>query len=65
VLNVANEVAVESFLAEEIKFTQIPRLIEACLSKHAGLSAASLDELLAADHAARIYARHTIDLWGR
>ncbi len=34
VLNAANEVAVESFLAREISFTQIPELIERTLERH-------------------------------
>ncbi|MEO0557466.1 MAG: 1-deoxy-D-xylulose-5-phosphate reductoisomerase [Bacteroidota bacterium] len=52
VLNAANEVAVARFLAGEIRFPDIPRLVEAALA-HAPARAESLDALLAADAAAR------------
>ena len=52
-LNAANEVAVASFLSGELGFRQIPALIEAVLADHACTPVASLDDVLAADHAAR------------
>jgi 1-deoxy-D-xylulose-5-phosphate reductoisomerase len=64
VLNAANEVAVESFLAGEIQFTQIPLLIDSCLQVHAALAAHSLEDLLFADQSARQSAANTIRLWG-
>lgn len=48
VLNAANEVAVELFLAERIGFTDIPRIAERALADHRP-QAAGLDEILAAD----------------
>jgi len=49
-LNAANEVAVELFLQGRIGFMDIPRLIEAALTRHAALSEnASASELLAVD----------------
>ncbi|MBE9609395.1 1-deoxy-D-xylulose-5-phosphate reductoisomerase [Chitinilyticum piscinae] len=53
VLNAANEVAVAAFLQGRVRFTDIPRLIEATLSEHGGLPADSLAELLEADKLAR------------
>lgn len=52
-LNAANEVAVASFLAGGLGFRQIPALIEAVLADHACAPVANLDDVLAADHAAR------------
>lgn len=49
VLNGANEVAVEAFLKEIIKFTQIPDVIAEALSRHRSFSSPALDEILAAD----------------
>jgi 1-deoxy-D-xylulose-5-phosphate reductoisomerase len=64
ILNAANEVAVAAFLAEQIRFTQIPQLIESTLMAKVGLAAGSLDELLAADHQARTHAKALVAKWG-
>lgn len=53
VLNAANEIAVAAFLEEQIKFGDIPRLIEAACSTHQLQSASSLEIVLAADQWAR------------
>jgi len=53
VLNAANEVAVASFLAGALGFRQIPELIEAVMSDSQSRPLASVDEVLAADRAAR------------
>jgi 1-deoxy-D-xylulose-5-phosphate reductoisomerase len=53
VLNAANEVAVASFLAGTTGFRQIPALIEAVLSDVAWRPVGSLEDVLAADRAAR------------
>ena len=53
VLNAANEVAVEGFLQGRTGFLAIPDVLAATLDRHAGERAASLDELLALDAAAR------------
>ncbi|WP_348945157.1 1-deoxy-D-xylulose-5-phosphate reductoisomerase [Chitinibacter sp. FCG-7] len=63
ILNAANEVAVAAFLAEQIRFTQIPQLIESTLMAKAGLASGSLDELLAADHQARTHAQALVAKW--
>ena len=53
VLNAANEVAVASFLAGAAGFRQIPAMIEAVLSDVRSGSVDSLEDVLAADRAAR------------
>jgi len=52
VLNAANEVAVELFLAGRIGFADIPRMVERVLADHVP-QAADLDNILAADGWAR------------
>jgi 1-deoxy-D-xylulose-5-phosphate reductoisomerase len=52
-LNAANEIAVTAFLDRRIRFTDIPRLLEAALEKSPGGEPQSLDEVLAIDAAAR------------
>jgi 1-deoxy-D-xylulose-5-phosphate reductoisomerase len=49
----ADEVAVDLFLREKMKLTDIPRIIEAVLAKHRGQSHPSLDDIKAADGWAR------------
>ncbi len=58
ILNAANEVAVEGFLNKALRFTDIPRLIEAVLGQctHRA-SAESLEALLSVDEMARAAAR--------
>ena len=53
VLNAANEVAVESFLRNKIKFSQIPRFIERALSLHHPIPRPSLDEIIQVDRETR------------
>lgn len=53
VLNAANEVAVQRFLAGEIGFTDIPRLSQEALAAHEPLADDHLDNILAADAWAR------------
>lgn len=58
-LNAANEVAVERFLAGGIRYTEIPRVIEACLDRMASSSCstpATLAEVLEHDQRARAVA---------
>jgi 1-deoxy-D-xylulose-5-phosphate reductoisomerase len=57
VLNAANEVAVERFLGGDLRFTDIPRLIEDVLESHTVTAGDSLEALLAADRWAREAAR--------
>lgn len=65
-LNAANEVAVAAFLAEEIKFTDIPTIIESVVTRESSeLSdlgdSLSLDLLLTADKDARAEARQFVE----
>jgi 1-deoxy-D-xylulose-5-phosphate reductoisomerase len=53
VFNAANEAAVEKFLAGEIKFAMIVKIIEHCVNEHEHLANVSLEELLEADRWAR------------
>ena len=53
VLNAANEIAVASFLAGALRFGQIPELIEAVMSDSEFRPLADIDDVLAADRAAR------------
>lgn len=57
VLNAANEIAVEAFLAEQISFSAISELVSATMQHHAPRSADSLDVILAADAEARVLAQ--------
>jgi 1-deoxy-D-xylulose-5-phosphate reductoisomerase len=57
VLNAANEVAVERFLAREIRFTDIVRACRAVLGQHEFDCSPTLDALIAADRWARWEAR--------
>jgi len=56
VLNAANEVAVERFLAGGVRFTEIARAVAATMDAHRPTPAASLEEILAADAWARDHA---------
>lgn len=64
-LNAANEVAVESFLAERIPFLGIPRMIEAVLEQSAIGAADTLEQVLAADQEARLLAGEWVREHGR
>ncbi len=57
VLNAANEIAVESFLNNDIGFNDIPRIIASVLDAHPREEAATLDAVLQADVRARDTAR--------
>lgn len=60
VLNAANEVAVEAFLAREIKFSVIPRLIRQALDHFPATAAPDLDTIVEADRQARDFVRKNI-----
>jgi 1-deoxy-D-xylulose-5-phosphate reductoisomerase len=53
VLNAANEVAVERFLARALRFDRIPSLIEDVLSRVGPMSVAGLEDILQVDRLAR------------
>jgi len=56
VLNAANEIAVQTFLDNKIRLSDIPRLIEAVMNKHEAQAASSLEAVLKADSWARVQA---------
>lgn len=60
VLNAANEVAVNSFLNREIRFTDIPFVIKKTMSKHVVTSTNKLSLVLEADRWARDKAKEVI-----
>ena len=57
ILNAANEIAVEAFLQKQIRFTDIPVVIEKCMQKFNSEKADSLDTILQADNSARDISR--------
>jgi 1-deoxy-D-xylulose-5-phosphate reductoisomerase len=61
VLNAANEVAVNSFLEETIKFTDIPEVVEKVMQKHLVRPLTTLDDALRADQWAREQAKELIE----
>ena len=60
ILNAANEIAVEAFLNKQIKFTQIPKIIEQVLDKIPASSGETLDQVLADDLKARQLAEELV-----
>lgn len=60
-LNAANEVAVESFLNELIRFTDIPIVIEAALNRTEARETPTIEDILDCDAAARVYANEHIN----
>ena len=56
-LNAANEIAVEAFLAERIAFTDIPSIIEYTLTHCSSRAPELLEDVLAMDAAARSVAK--------
>lgn len=61
ILNAANEIAVEAFLAKKIAFTDIAKINEQILSKIPSRSGLSLDLVLEDDREAREAARQIVD----
>jgi 1-deoxy-D-xylulose-5-phosphate reductoisomerase len=60
ILNAANEIAVEAFLAEQIGFMDIPNTIESVLSAANIEKVESIEQLVAVDLLARTDARRQI-----
>ena len=56
-MNAANEVAVEEFLAGQIRYIDIPRIIEKTMDKMPDTRAVSLETVMEADGTARAHAR--------
>ncbi len=65
VLNAANEIAVDYFLNEKIKFTEIAIIIEQTMAKFSAGNADSLETILATDKQARTVAIKIINGLGR
>ncbi len=57
VLNAANETAVRFFLRREIRFDQIPVVVEEALSHHQAVSTPSIEDIFEADAWARRFVR--------
>src|SRR5690348_3283031 len=64
-LNAANEVAVDAFLNGRARFTDIARVCEEVLARHADAPIAALDDALAADAEAREIARDVLHIGNR
>ena len=60
ILNAANEVAVEAFLNNKIKFTDIARVVETALGRCPRGAVDMLDEVVAIDANARVIAQESI-----
>jgi len=60
VLNAANEIAVEAFLNEQIRFTDIPVIIERSMEKFVVKPASTLEIILEIDQEARVIAQKII-----
>ena len=60
ILNAANEIAVQAFLEDKIKFLEMPDLISTCMQKVSFLSNPSFDDYAATDAETRIMARELI-----
>ena len=60
ILNAANEVAVDAFLNDRIKFFDIFRINEKCMNNMAFIKDPSLDDYLATDTECRLYAHSLI-----
>jgi len=61
VLNAANEIAVEAYLDEKIKFTDLSEIIEKVLDAHDSSVDPSLEEILQADQWARRQTKQKIE----
>lgn len=57
ILNAANEVAVEEFLKDKIRFLDMPELVEACLAKVQYIQKPTLDDYVQTDKETRRLAR--------
>jgi 1-deoxy-D-xylulose-5-phosphate reductoisomerase len=53
VLNAANEIAVEAFLSDKIRLSDIPHIVENVMNEHEAQNAKSLETILTADKSAR------------
>jgi len=65
VLNAANEVAVEAFLAKKISYAQIPKLVEQVLAQYDASSCSSIEEIFEKDLRARESAQNWVSTFGK
>lgn len=65
VLNAADEVAVEAFLARRLRFRDIPRVVETSMERMSSVSVGSLDDVLECDREARRRAEELVAALGR
>ena len=59
-LNAANEVVVDRFLKDQIRFSQIPEFLDDCLQNHEPFAIESIDSVIAADRLAREFVQARI-----
>ncbi|MDM7860209.1 1-deoxy-D-xylulose-5-phosphate reductoisomerase [Alteromonas sp. ASW11-36] len=59
-LNAANEIAVEAFLAEQIRFTDIAKVNEQALNQLEPITVSSIQQVLEIDKSARVVAKQII-----
>ncbi len=64
-MNAANEEAVQAFIDERIRLTDIPQVIKSVMERHRISRAADLDAILSADRGARTAAQAEIELLAR
>jgi 1-deoxy-D-xylulose-5-phosphate reductoisomerase len=64
VLNAANEVAVEAFLAGRVRFVDIPVIIEDTLNRLPSEAVRDLEHILQADRSAREHASSWVEANG-
>jgi len=55
ILNIANDLSVDLFLNGKIEFTQIPKLIELCITKHHYISKPNIDDIFDQIHWVKNY----------
>lgn len=63
IMNAANEVVVEAFLQEKIKFPDMPGIIEQTMSRVTFISAPSLDDYSETDREARVVSGRLVKEW--
>lgn len=61
--NAANEVAGRAFLSGQIGFTDIPAVIEKCLEDGGTTFSAAIDDVVAADRAAKVFCQARVGRW--
>lgn len=60
VMNAANEVAVEAFLADRIGFLDIERVVETTMDRHEPQPVSSIEQIIEVDQEARAFARSVL-----